>query len=629
MNLATALGDDKAAQLMPTYTTDGPLILPDGITTANTETPVRTATAGLPSDPIPGASQSSILNSQFDELLAINRFLEDSLGLGGNHIGSNNWVIGGTRTTTGKPLLANDPHLGASIPSIWYLAHISGGAFDAIGATLPGIPGIVIGHNQRIAWGVTNTGPDVQDLFLERINDRNEVEYKGAWEPMQIVQEVIKVKDRPDVTLQVRITRHGPLISDVDASAEPAAFRWPSLDNEDHTIEAFLGVNRAGTWDEFTGALASYHSPMQNFVYADVDGNIGYYAPGALPIRAKGDGKAPVPGWSGEYDWSGYVPFDQLPHAYNPPQGYIATANNKVAPDSYPHIISNSWAAPYRATRIIELIEAKPQLSPDDIAAMQADVTSAQARQLLPYLLQAKSDDSNAKAAIDFLQGWDGTMRGDSPQAAVYEAWYQQIPKHIFADEVGDDLWENYGRENDMMSMIIPGLVAGSTNSWCDDVRTPQPEDCRTILGGALVAGLADMSAYQGTDKFTAWRWDKVHHAQFPHNPFDNVGPLRPIFSRSIPNGGDDFTVNVAPIQFNSQYFQRHVPSYRQIVDLSDLDASRFNHTVGQSGYVLSGDYSNLLERWQRVEYLPMRFTQAAIDGAAAGRLTLEPAEGP
>jgi penicillin amidase len=558
-------------------------------------------------------------------LLAINRTIKDALGLGGTAIGSNNWVIGGARTTTGMPLLANDPHLGAQIPSIWYLAHITGGNLDAIGATLPGTPGVIIGHNQYIAWGVTNTGPDVQDLFVEHINTRNEAEYNGAWEPVHVIPEVIKVKGQPDVTIQVRITRHGPLISDaIEGTGEALAFRWTALDDEDRTLEAFANIARADNWREFAGALATYKAPMQNFVYADTEGNIGYYAPGALPIRAKGDGTLPAPGWTGEYDWQGYVPFAELPHAYNPPQGFIATANNQVAPDTYPYLISSSFAAPYRAARIVELIQSKDKLSPDDMAAMQADVRSAQARELLPRLLEARTSDGRAKAAIELLRGWDGTVAADSAQAAVYEAWSEQIPAHIFADELGDELWNNYADEKDMIAMVIPGLLKGD-GGWCDDIRTPAPESCATVLGAALVNGLSEMAKRQGSDDLATWRWDRVHHAMFPHNPFDQVGALRPIFSRSIPTGGDGFTVNVAPISRDDLYNQRHVPSYRQIVDLSNLGASRFIHTVGQSGQLLSSDYSNLLDRWRQVEYLPMRYDKETINTAAAARLVLQP----
>ncbi|HEX5690063.1 MAG TPA: penicillin acylase family protein, partial [Roseiflexaceae bacterium] len=561
-----------------------------------------------------------------DGLLAIDRQIKDSLGLGGTAIGSNNWVIGGERSATGQPLLANDPHLGAQLPSIWYLAHLSGGQLDAIGATLPGVPGIVIGHNDRIAWGVTNTGPDVQDLYIEHVNERNEVEHNGAWQPLQLVTEVIKVKGQDDVPIQVRISRHGPLISDaIEASDQALAFRWTALDAEDRTIEAFNGIARARDWEQFTKALRDYKAPMQNFVFADEDGNIGYYAPGALPIRAQGDGTLPVPGWTDEYDWQGYVPFEELPHAFNPPQGFIVSANNKVAPNSYPHLIGTNFAAPYRAARIAELIQAKDKLSPDDLAAIQADVRSAQARELLPFLQQATVVDARARDAIDFLRDWDGTIAADSAQAALFEAWYNQIPAHIFADELGDELWDGYADEKDMIAIVVAGLLEQNSKAWCDDIRTPQPEDCATALGGALFDALADMSQRQGSDDFRSWRWDRVHQARFPHNPFDQVGALKPIFSRSIPNGGDGFTVDVAPIRRTDLYNQYHVPSYRQIVDLSNWDASRFIHTGGQSGQVLSGGYSSFLQRWQRVEYLPMRYGTEALNTAAAARLILEP----
>jgi penicillin amidase len=614
--LNARIGVDKAAQLMPAYTADGPIILPDGSALSQV--------ASHKSQVAAWSGACDLRSATCDQLLAINRTIEDSLGLGGTAIGSNNWVIGRARTTTGMPLLANDPHLGAQTPSIWYLAHSTGGALDAIGATLPGAPGVIIGHNQYIAWGVTNTGPDVQDLYVEHINDRNEAEHNGAWEPMRVIPEIIKVKGQPDVTIQVRITRHGPLISDVlEAQGEALAFRWTALDDEDRTLEAFANIERADNWREFTNALSVYKAPMQNFVYADTEGNIGYYAPGALPIRAKGDGTLPAPGWTGEYDWQGYVPFAELPHAYNPPQGFIATANNKVVPDSYPHLITSSFAAPYRAARIVELIQSKDKHSPDDIAAMQADVRSVQARELLPSLLQAGATDDRTRAAIEFLRGWDGAISADSAQAALYEAWYAQIPARIFADELGDQLWDDYADAKDMIAMVIPGVLRGD-GTWCDDVRTTAPEGCPTALGAALADGLSEMAKRQGGD-FASWRWDRVHHAVFPHNPFDNVRALRPIFSRSIANGGDDFTVNVAPISRSDRYNQRHVPSYRQIVDLSDLGASRFIHTVGQSGHLLSGYYSNMLDRWRRVEYMPMRYDKQAINAAAAARLVLEP----
>lgn len=618
--LAGKLGPEKARQIMPTYSNDGPIILPNG-----SDKPHTLAATSPQTPPVTTCSQPSCTH-QYDQLLAINQTIEDSLGLGGRAIGSNNWVIGGSRTTTGKPFLANDPHLGAQIPSIWYLAHITGGAIDVIGASIPGLPAIVIGHNNHIAWGVTNTGPDVQDLYLEHINEQDQVEFKGVWEPMQVIEEVIKVKDQPDTIQKVRITRHGPLISDVlDEAKDPMAMRWTALDDEDTTVQAYFGMERATNWEDFTAALSKYRAPMQNFVFADTAGNIGYYAPGSLPIRAKGNGSSPVPGWTGEYEWTSYVPFDELPHTYNPPDDFIATANNKVVPDSYPYLISTSWASPYRAQRIVEMIKDKPKLSIDDIAAMQADVHSALAQEILPSLLTAKAPDARTTAAIDFLKGWDGTIKGDSPQAAVYEAWLMEIGTRVFSDELGVDLWNEYRGWNDYITMSFVGMLKGQQSDWCNDITTAAIEDCATTLGNALSDGLKTMATYQGSDDFKGWRWDRVHQAIFSHNPLGNVPQLRPLFRRSMPNSGDAATVNVAPPRRNDPYNQYHVPSYRQIIDLSDLNNSRFMHTVGQSGYVLSSNYSDLLDRWVRVEYLPMRFAQDTINAAQSGRLTLQP----
>ena len=624
-DLTAKFSPDKVTQLMPGYLPDGPIILPDGV--ASAQGAGVTARAAAPTQAAAAPSPCAAACAERpDSFVAINRFIQESLGLGGFGIGSNNWVVGGSHTTTGKPLLANDPHLGAQTPSIWYLAHVTGGPIDAIGSTLPGLPSVVIGHNNRIAWGVTNTGPDVQDLYLEHINNNNEVEYKGTWEPMKIVPEVIKIKGQPDQTLNVRITRHGPLMSDVaEDISGTVALRWTALDDTDDTIGAFLSLNRAQNWDDFTKALSLYYAPMQNFVYADVDGNIGYYAPGALPIRAKGDGTAPVPGWTGEYDWTGYVPFDKLPHTFNPPEGFIVSANNKVVPDNYPYFISSSWAAPYRAERITEMIQSKPKLSPNDIAAMQADVHSVLARQLLPILLKAKASDQRSQDAINMLKDWNGEIRGDSAQAAIYEAWYQQFAPRIFADELGDQIWSGYRGWGDSTIMATVEALEGKSSAWCDNVTTPQVEDCATTLGQALSDGLNDMTRLQGNSDMKSWRWDRVHHTIFPHNPFSTVSLLRPIFGRSIPNGGDGQTVDVGPVRGSELYNQYQVPSYREIIDLSNLGASRFMNTLGQSGYFLSGNYANLIERWQRVEYLPMRYDQATINSGAEGRLVLEP----
>jgi len=472
---------------------------------------------------------------------------------------------------------------------------------------------------------VTNTGPDVQDWFVEHVNDKDEVEFKGAWEPLQIVNETIRVRGEPDVTIRVRISRHGPLMSDViSGTGQPLALRWTALDSDDHLISVFMGVNTAQNWKDFTGALRGYTAPMQNFVFADVDGNIGYYAPGKLPIRATGNGTLPVDGWTGTNEWIGYVPFEELPQSFNPQQGYISTANNKVMPDSYKHFIGSRWAAPFRAARIVEMIESKPKLSFDDMVAIQADQRSAFARQILPMLLNAKVNSERERQTVELLRSWDGTVRGDSTAAAAFEAWYQAIPRRLLSDEIGEEIWNDYGDESSFIAMMLTEHLKRNDSPWCDDVRTDAKEDCPTVLGAALTDGLAHMAGLQHTEDVINWRWDRVHRAVFPHNVLDRT-PLKSIFSRSVPNGGDNFTVNVATINQGRLYDQTHGPSYRQVLDLNDWENSVFMHTVGQSGNVLSSSYSNLIQRWQRVVYLPMRYGRTAIAKATAGRLVLQP----
>ncbi|WP_298818625.1 penicillin acylase family protein [Chloroflexus sp.] len=593
--LSAKIGQEDANFLMQTYTVDGPLILPEGVTT--------TTPSGNDIAPIQPVTAQSML-----EIWAT---IEQTLGLDDLLAGSNNWVIGGSRTASGKPLLVNDPHLANRIPSIWYLAHIQGGRIHAIGATLPGLPVIVIGHNERIAWGVTNTGPDVQDLFVERIDAQNFVEYNGQREPVTLISEVIKVKDSDPITMTVRVTRHGPIISDVQSDLpDNLAFRWTALDDEDPTIRAFININRAQNWDEFVAALRDYKAPMQNFVYADVDGNIGYYAPGAVPIRRNGDGRLPVPGWTDEYEWVGYIPFEQLPHIYNPPKDYVATANNRVVDNEYPYLLSTSWAAPFRAQRIIELIEQGNRFTVDDMRAMLGDVVSVQARELLPILSNVTPAGAREETALALLRGWDGAMRGESAAAAVYQSYYLATLEAVFGDELGDLFTSIYRNRHDFQALAIRAVLLEGHQEWCDNVHTIDVrEDCPTTLASALVKGLDAMAAAQNESDPARWRWDRVHQAVFPHNPFSQVGLLQGFFERRISNGGDSFTVNFAPVRVAEPYLQYNAPSYRQIIDLSDWNGSRFMHTTGQSGNVLSPRYSDYLERWQRVEDIPMQFS--------------------
>ncbi|MBW7881210.1 MAG: penicillin acylase family protein [Caldilineaceae bacterium] len=602
--LAQFLGDERAAQLIPGYPAAGITIL---------------------------ANHLQIDPAVADSLFAIERTLQQSFGRSGREAGSNNWVVAGSRTDTDAPLLADDPHLGTSIPSIWYLAEIQGDEVHAIGATFPGVPGIVIGHNEQIAWGVTNVGPDVQDLYVERINPANPNQYEvdGAWRDMTVVEEIIQVDGREEpIHWAARSTRHGPLISDVSDTASTLALRWTALDPGDTTIDAFIGINRAADWEDFVNALALFVTPSQNFVFADRAGNIGYYAPGQIPIRAEGhSGMVPVAGWTSDFEWQGFIPFDELPHTYNPEAGYVATANNKVVDDSYPYQLSTDWAPPYRAERVTELLEQMSSdgetLSLDDMAAIQGDQTSTQVRKLLPFFTGLTGANERQQQAINYLRSWNGRLGMESTAAAIYEAWMLHLERKMFEDDLSRSLYGQMAERANPLYLVHVLEDPVLATAWCDDVLTPPRESCNEIALLALDSALDDLSDRMG-ENMSTWRWDRLHLIQYPHNPFSQVRYLKWLFHRTIPNGGDRYTVNAAPVLLENPYNQTHSPGYRHLVDLGDLNKSRYIITTGQSGNVLSPHYDDFIRMHRDVEYLPMLFGRENVTGDI---LRLEPAQ--
>ncbi len=571
--LARGLTPERIAELMPPYPEDAPTILPP---------------AGLPLPP-PGAEQQAAALLELGQ--ARPRFLE----------ASNNWVVSGRRTASGKPLLANDPHLGLGVPSLWYLIHLEAPGYNAIGASLPGTPGVVIGRNARIAWGVTNVGADVQDLYVLEEQDGGYV-YQGEVRPYTTREEVIRVKGGGEVRLVVRETVYGPVISDVvDApGASPLAVRWVSLEAVDGTLEAFLKINQAGSWGEFREALKGYLAPSQNFVYADVDGNIGYIAPGKIPIRRPGhSGAYPVPG-TGAWDWQGFIPFDELPQALNPPEGFIVTANNKVTPPTYPYTLTVDWAEPYRATRIRELLTAKPRLTLEDMVRIQLDQYTLLYRAFRPVLELIQPEDEAARRWRARLLAWDGVMRPDAPEATVFAAWYRELAR-LPAAEVGQPYWNEpryllNALKNGDPACAARGLVC---------------LDYATLAFERAVEAVAEDGRVPA--------WGAVHRARFAH-PVLSQTPLKRFTDRQVPFGGDAFTVNVGPYDLATLRMD-HGPSYRQVVDLADPEGSRFIHPMGQSGNLLSPHYADLLPRWASGQYLPMRTQGYAVQQ----RLVLEP----
>jgi penicillin amidase len=642
-DLAARVGAERMAELVPPYPQNGLSILGAAAPTEETRATTTAHVArGLrrpvaPSPP-PGRN-SEDWTAAFAHALQtgdarVSRFLRGGAATEG--LGSNNWVVDGTLTVSGKPLLANDPHLATNIPSLWYLAHLSAGDFEVAGGTLPGTPAVAIGRNRHIAWGETNMFADVEDLYRERLDPSGtSAEFKGAFEPMRVIKETINVSGRAPVEVVVRITRHGPLVSDAinannaestaatrPAPIEPLAFRWTALDDEDQTVTSFLRLNMARNWTEFTAALKDFSVPSQNFVYADTEGHIGYYAPGRVPIRAGGDGSIPADGWTGENEWTGWIPFEEMPHVFDPPSHFIVTANHRPVPADYPYFLSLEYHHPFRAQRITDLIQEKRPHNTESFRDIQADTLSLHAQALLPLLLRrVHAETTEDRQAVDLLSRWNFDARGDRAEPAIFAAWFFRLGRALVEDELGRAATSGWQRRFTFVHRFVVNAL-GTESQWCDDVGTPARESCDDVVAATLHEAVSELQLRLGGD-LRQWRWQDVHRAVFPHQGLDAIGLLRPLLSRSVPSAGDWSTVNVGATAIDRPLDQTEVPGYRQIVDLSPANDSRFLDAVGESGHFLSPHYDDLLDNWREVRHLPMRMDREAIERGAIGRLTL------
>jgi len=560
----------------------------------------------------------------------------------GDDLGSNNWVIAGSRTETGMPLLANDPHLGLQMPSIWYEVGLHcepegpDCPYNVVGASFAGVPGVVIGHNDRIVWGVTNVNPDVQDLFIEKVNPENpnQYEYRGRWEDMQIIREEIRVAGQEEpVVVFARITRHGPIINDIVGGEEedwsygwqPLALSWTALQPGTLTRSILL-LNRAQNWEDFREALSYWDVPSQNFIYADVDGNIGYQMPGRIPIRGKGDGSVPVPGWTGEYEWVDYIPFDDLPRAFNPPEGYIVTANNAVVGPDFPYLLTVDWGdrTALRAQRIVELIEELTPISVDDMKAIQGDNLSVWTRTVLPYVTALSTDDPRLKEALDLLRAWDGRSTRDSAAAALFESFRLHLTERTFRDDLGDSLLRQ--AKSPVLYALEP-VVKDPQSPWFDDRRTPKTETRDEILLLALKDAVAELTERLGPN-MEKWRWGDLHTATFKNQALGQSGIawIERIFNRGpVATDGTAGAVNNTGYSLNAPYDVRSGPSYRQIVDAGDWSRSVSMHTTGQSGHPFHRHYDDMIDPWRNIQYHPMLWSRTEVEAQAEGILRLVP----
>ena len=558
------------------------------------------------------------------------QFAPDSEGLG-----SNNWVVSGARSASGKPLLANDPHLGLSAPPVWYFAHLSAPGMNVIGATLPGVPGVVLGRTDRIAWGFTNTGPDVQDLYIEKLDASGGYLAPAGPQAFQVFEETLRVKGGESEQLRVRVSRHGPVISDVLRPAQEAAPRghvlalaWTALAENDRSVQAGLRLSAARDWDGFLAAARDLQAPQQNVVYADVEGNIGFVAAGRVPHRFPGNdlkGMAPAPGWQEKYDWAGSIPFEQLPRSFNPESGAIVTANHRITPPGYPHFITHDWDLPYRADRIQQLLDATPRHTPQSFARIQADVVSLAMRELLPKLLATRPRSEEARQALALLAKWDGAMAADRAEPLIAWAWWRELARAVYADELGDAFRQNWLARAVFLGNVLSGDPAQAR--WCDDVRTPAIETCEEALALSLEAALADLSKRYGGNP-ARWRWGEAHAARHEHRPFGRHALLSKLFDFSVPSPGDTYTVNVGRNLMSNDdqpYANRHAASLRAIYDLGDLENSLYIHSGGQSGNILSEHYEAFSRAWAKNEYIPMRASRKTLEAEPHQLLRLVP----
>lgn len=628
--LTPLLGPERLEELYPPYPAMHPVIVPD-------------MAGRAPQDEGTAASDTHIPPSLLHALSTRVQALQGLTGGGLSGIGSNNWVIAGERTTTGLPLLANDMHLGIQMPSIWYensLHCMEVGPdcpYAVSGFSFAGVPAVIVGHNADIAWGVTNVNPDVQDLYLERINPENPNQYQvnGEWVDMETREETIHIAGGESETITVRQTRHGPLLSDFDEDLEalsqlgagpvgPMAIslRWTGLEPSS-ILRAVFHLNLASDWREFQAALQHWDVPSQNFVYADVSGNIGYQTPGRIPIRARGDGSSPVPGWTDEYEWTGYISFDELPTSFNPPEGYIATANNAVAGPEYPRFLGTSWDYGYRADRIQELIQQAGTLSIEDIQRIQADNYHAMGPILIPLLesldLEPHGDGSepdreDLREYVALLSGWDYQNDMDSAPAALFNAFW----RHLILDTFADDLPLDWLPDDSRGFMVISQLLESPTNPWWDDRSTSTPEDRDMIMRQALTDAVQELRTALGEDP-KGWSWGDLHTATFRNQSLGQSGiaPIEALFNRGpYAVGGGSSIINATGWDVWKGYQVRSLPSERMIVDLSDFDNSLWIHPTGQSGHAFHRHYADMVDLWRQVGYRPMLWTPEAVSSA-------------
>lgn len=672
------LGAAAVGTLIPPYRSGAPVIVPTSTSTGPsavlTNPPAGTIAAARIGNVRPGAAlastqATSTSTAAWLDLAAIGSHVTALAGLdlggpqvGDHGVGSNDWVVAPSKSADGHALLANDPHLGIGMPSVWIMNGLhcrtvsAACPYDVTGVSFPGDPGVVLGHNASIAWGATNTGPDVEDLFIEKVDPSDPTHYLflGQSIPFTIRHEVIKVAGRKDpVVLDVRLTGHGPIVNDVEPLLEHApgqpllSLRWTATARPDGVLQSFLELDSASNFTQFRAALSHLGAPSQNFVYADVHGNIGYQMPGFIPVRAGSGnpGLLPVPGWDGQHEWIGEIPYDNLPSVYNPPSGIIVTANNAVVDSGYPYYVSSIWDPGYRAERITQMLTAdvaKGGVTQADMAAIQTDTLVLPGDRIVPALADAAPATADGRTVLALIQSWDGRCGVSSTGCTAFSVLEYTLMRRLFDRHLGTALARAYvGSKPSVEAMI--DLLGQPTSSWWDDPATPAVETSAQAIATALDQAGADLRSTLGAP--SGWTWGRLHTGTFREGSLGSagIGPLNWYFdagpypfpgtAEAVDNTYMDWSVaypdpndsSFTPAGLKGIFEVTTLPSYRLDIDMGNLDGAGIVQTTGQSGNPFDRHYGDLIGDYLAGRLEPLRFSQSLVVGHAVSTLTLIP----
>jgi penicillin amidase len=532
--------------------------------------------------------------------------------------GSNNWVISGGKTESKSPLLANDPHLEINVPPIWFEIHMKSPTIDVTGVSLPGVPFVMIGHNDFIAWGITNSAADVQDLYIEKLNESKDMFLDvDGWKPLLRKEELIKIKGKKNPErFEVLWTSRGPIVSpQIIKSETTLSMRWVIYEGG-QTAEAFYGINKAKSWEEFSDAVKLMEAPSQNFVYGDKDGNIGYYLSGKIPLRTKESALFPYPAWKEEGRWQGFLAEEDKPIVFNPKEKTIVTANQNISPKDYPFYISADWVAPFRADRVKELLDQRELHNVESFMKIQNDIFNKKAELFLSFLRDFESVGKSSSKGFSLLDNWDFQM-GGGQEPALFNVFVEVLSREVFLDELGED-FESFNQRSRGKQAGLLRLMSSPESSWWDDKNTPETETWKDIINRSMKIAYDMMTESQEN-----WDWEDMHSLKFQH--ILGQVPLFKFFnSGTFPISGDRFTVKAS---FSNNYETTHGASYRQIVDLSDWTNSVSVLSSGQSGHFLSKHYDDQISLWLEGLYHPMLYRSEDIEKSSKGIWILRPIE--